>query len=220
MIDAHTLLQKLEAGDELAFRQVFETYYRRLCVYAERFVIHQEEAEDIVGEAFLQLWKGKRTFAQLEHLKASLYVAVKNLGLNHRHSLIKSMERNYRYTGNHMQEQTDYLLEITRVEALNELYDAVKSLPERARQIVLETHLPKPYRAGTFATEILVKNQQGDEQALRVPITDSVTKIAAIGLVDGLKYRTLFLPDTLAIDTFYTEFTTYSFTEDVADSSL
>lgn len=70
LTNERVLLQKLKEGDEAAFRYVFDVYYRRLCVYAERFVIHQEEAEDIVDEAFLQLWNGKKTFEQMEHVKA------------------------------------------------------------------------------------------------------------------------------------------------------
>ncbi len=141
LTDERVLLLKLQEGDETVFRQVFDTYYRRLCVYAERFVLNQEEAEDIVGEAFLQLLNGKKMFERMEHVKASLYVTVKHLGLNHRHSMIKAMERNYRYNDQQEEEQADHLLEITRMEALNDLYTAIESLPEKARQIILETYI-------------------------------------------------------------------------------
>ncbi len=51
------------------------------------------------------------------------------------------MERNYRYADQQKGKQDDHLLEITRVEALNELYTAVESLPKKARQIILETYI-------------------------------------------------------------------------------
>ncbi len=139
--DEHTLLLKLRAGDEAAFRTVFDAHYRRLCVYAERFVFHQEEAADVVGEAFLQFWNGSKDFERMEHVKASLYLAVKRIGLNYQYSVVKSMERNYRYNEEQGEAESDHLLAITKVEALNELHAAIDTLPDRAKRIILDTYI-------------------------------------------------------------------------------
>jgi len=65
------------------------------------------------------------------------------------------------------------------------------------------------YRQGVFATDILFKDKEGEEQIIRVSVADPATKIGLFESETELKYRTLYLPDTLAIDTFFTNFTTF-----------
>ncbi len=73
------------------------------------------------------------------------------------------------------------------------------------------------YRPGAFATEILFKNTEGKEQTIRAPVTDNATKLGLFESENELKYRTLYLPDSLAIDTFFTDFTTLPLVRPIKD---
>jgi hypothetical protein len=56
--------------------------------------------------------------------------------------------------------------------------------------------------------ELIYTDMQGQERTLFVPISENVTSIADWSA--GLRYRTSFLPDAAAIDTFYTDWRTVS----------
>jgi len=53
-------------------------------------------------------------------------------------------------------------------------------------------------------SDVVYTNTSGVETVLQVPMSETKTVIS--DLLSGLRYRTLFLPDTTAIDIFYTDF--------------
>lgn len=55
-----------------------------------------------------------------------------------------------------------------------------------------------------IGSELVYTNTSGEETVLPVPMSEATTVVS--DLAADLRYRTLFLPDTTAIDTFYTEF--------------
>ena len=139
--DESDLRIQLQEGDSVAFRTVFERFYTRLCVFANRYVDDKEASKDIVNEVFIKLWKEPKQYLHLDHLLASLYLATKHAALNHQQAVIRSMKRNFVYHEERGSEDTFYLAEITNMEMLNELYQAIAKLPEKAGKIVRETYL-------------------------------------------------------------------------------
>jgi hypothetical protein len=55
-------------------------------------------------------------------------------------------------------------------------------------------------------SELVYTDREGREQTLWIPVTDASTTVA--GWASGLRYRTLFLPEATAIDTFYADWRT------------
>lgn len=75
--------------------------------------------------------------------------------------------------------------------------------------------------SGVFGTQVKYQTTDNKEKSLIVPIDDSentLPKDYRIGT--EVKYRTLFLPDTLSIDTFYTEYASTNFTRYVTSQYL
>lgn len=60
---------------------------------------------------------------------------------------------------------------------------------------------------GAFATEILFENSDGEEVLVRDSISVSESKLHGFVGGSSFQYRTLYIPDTLSIDTFYSEYT-------------
>ena len=109
---------------------IFKTYYRPLCLYALHYLPgHLEQAEDIVQDGFLKLWK-----AQPQNPKAFLYTAVRN-------ACIDSIRKSKTVTMEILPQDLDG--DITDSEAQErsyreaELWTAIDHLPERCRQIFL-----------------------------------------------------------------------------------
>jgi len=61
---------------------------------------------------------------------------------------------------------------------------------------------------GAYATEISYTDTSGNEITKRCPISDTESFVPAINNTD-MQYRTVYLPDSTAIDTFYTAYDTY-----------
>lgn len=61
-----------------AFEEFFRFYYPRLQRYACYFLRNQEEADDLVQEVFLQLWKDRKTLDPNRHLSSFTFTLVKN----------------------------------------------------------------------------------------------------------------------------------------------
>lgn len=77
---------------------------------------------------------------------------------------------------------------------------------------------------GVFATDVEYTNTDGKTIKIRTPIDSSVTTLSKFKTSSSIRYRTLFLPDTISIDTFSTEYTTRYIPkfvqEDVTDTYL
>jgi RNA polymerase sigma-70 factor (ECF subfamily) len=71
----------LRAGDAAAFEKVFRAYHTRLCGFAHSYVRNRAEAEEVVQDVFLALWRQKELVVQ-SSLRAYLFRAVRNRVLN------------------------------------------------------------------------------------------------------------------------------------------
>jgi len=71
------LLERLQQGDEQAFRMLFEEFYASLCLFAARYLRDREEAADVVQETFLKYWHRHSDFDDYRKIKSFLYVVVR-----------------------------------------------------------------------------------------------------------------------------------------------
>ncbi|MRG47530.1 sigma-70 family RNA polymerase sigma factor [Chitinophaga sp. SYP-B3965] len=66
------LFQLVAAGDEIAFRQLFEAYKKRLLALVFRLCKTETATEDILQEVFISIWQHRERLAELE--EPSLYI--------------------------------------------------------------------------------------------------------------------------------------------------
>lgn len=135
------LLEGLLSGKESAFQYVFHRYYARICFFALSFVSNSQEAEDIAEESFIKLWQGNRAFANLIHLKASLYQIARRVGINHQLAENRRNIRINRYLEDQEEFESSLDSMIVYGETIAQLQEALKRLPEKARQIIRLTFL-------------------------------------------------------------------------------
>lgn len=76
----------------------------------------------------------------------------------------------------------------------------IKNMKVVNGQLVIAWSIPDD---GTIGEEISYKDKEGKSRKMFVPVTDSA-KIKNMKPGDSFQYRTLYLPDSTAIDTFYT----------------
>lgn len=77
------LLKGLREGRESAFRDLFDTYYRRLFVIARQYLQDDFTADTIVGDLFYHLWETRESLNIQVSLNAYLIRSIRNSSLNY-----------------------------------------------------------------------------------------------------------------------------------------
>jgi RNA polymerase sigma-70 factor (family 1) len=130
------LVAEFNKGTSKSFNTIFNIFYPALCFFAERMIANREEAEDIVGESFVKLWRLHANFETMQNIKAFLYITTKNACLNY----LKQSERTAKRQQDMLyvlSNNEDHILsELTRTEVIRELHAAIESLPPQCRKIV------------------------------------------------------------------------------------
>ena len=124
-------------------RQIFRALYPSLSFYATRLV-QDDEAEDIVQEAFMELWKRKEDIEDESHIKAFLYRIVYTRALNvikhrtvvnnHADSVKKVTQFKLDY---YDPEANDVMGYIEGLETRKQINDAISELPAKCREVFI-----------------------------------------------------------------------------------
>ena len=131
------IIEGLRSGRESAYRQLFDQYYKKLVVFACKYLEDLESARDIVQEFYLYLYESRHSISILTSLKSYLYSAVKNRCLNQvRHEQVKEKHRNMsRSEANVSDPDLEEMMDAVELEA--RVYEIVTKLPEKCRQIYI-----------------------------------------------------------------------------------
>lgn len=78
----HELLDRLRAGDALAFERIFRAYSAPLCDFAHSYVRCHETAEEVVQDLFCWVWDRRFTLEMPHGMRPWLFTAVRNRSLN------------------------------------------------------------------------------------------------------------------------------------------
>ena len=128
------LLERLRNGDTTAFDSIFRTWYGPLVGTAERMLRDRAVAEEIVQDVMLELWRRRETLAVDGSAQAYLFQATRNRVLNHlRHLKIEQRSEPELRGDSSSTPQAD--AEVTQEELGIAVQDAVRSLPDRCREV-------------------------------------------------------------------------------------
>ncbi|MQA91031.1 MAG: sigma-70 family RNA polymerase sigma factor [Gemmatimonas sp.] len=87
------LMGRILEGCPFAFGELFERYWDPLVDYASGFVGALDEAEDVVQETFVRVWKTRSAWSPSGTISAYLYRITRNLSLNARRDVRTRRER-------------------------------------------------------------------------------------------------------------------------------
>lgn len=130
-IDDSTLFERITQHDAEAFGMIMRRYAAALYAFAFRIVGDTLVAEDIVQEVFIHLWEKRRQLTAGPSLRNFLYLAVRNLALNH----IRMQKTHLAHADAYLLEQTAGLF-VVEEERYRLLSEAVKQLPPRTAAVI------------------------------------------------------------------------------------
>lgn len=121
---------RIKAGDQEAFKLVFDLYYKHLVLFALRFMGDKDLSESIVQNVFVKLWE-KRESIDVDSVKAYLVVSVKNQCQNE----LKHRKIVRDYESRHVMDDQGPEPEFPDTEMLERIYKAIDEMPEQRRKI-------------------------------------------------------------------------------------
>ena len=113
---------------DLTYKSLFRRYYTNLLFYATR-IVGEEDAEDVVQDVFVELWKRKDTMKVGEQIQAFLYRAVYTRALN----VLKHRDIVSGYEA--------VMKRIEDAELRRKLSDAINELPDKCRMVFKLSYL-------------------------------------------------------------------------------
>lgn len=76
--DDNHLIDALVFGNPKAYEFLVENYHKKLCAYAFTLCKTEDQAEDIVQNVFIKLWKKRKSIRKIKRLSSFLYRSVYN----------------------------------------------------------------------------------------------------------------------------------------------
>ncbi|WP_299778988.1 RNA polymerase sigma-70 factor [uncultured Formosa sp.] len=128
--EIHTLSLK-------SYKDVFDTLYTSLCLFAENYVDNLDVAKDIVQDVFIKVWEDKIEFKNEIAVKSYLYTSVKNKSLDFLKSKrFKTTEHMSVVDIDNLNKDSFYLKEVVIEEASSRIEEAINTLPNKCAQII------------------------------------------------------------------------------------
>ena len=148
--------QQLSTWDENVFHQLYNNYYKALVNYAMQMLGTQDSAEDVVQNAFMQLWQQGRQSRGDNHIRAFLYNITRNAAIDRlRHDkIVQDYQESYEINANGEEDS------IFTEEVFRQLFEEIDRLPSRQREIFL----------------LLMKGQKNREIAETLNIAEETVK--------------------------------------------
>ena len=123
----------IDISDEKQFETLFRSEYQRLVNFACRYVYKPEIAEELVQDAFLNIWSKNDTISIQTSIISYLFGAVRNAALTHlKHEKVQSKYAENQSASMSVSESVDIL----ELEELKEkIADAMNRIPKKCREI-------------------------------------------------------------------------------------
>jgi RNA polymerase sigma-19 factor, ECF subfamily len=120
-----------QAGEEQAFRQVFDKYYRPVSYFAQKILLDDLYAEDIVSETFRKAWDARGRFQTRRHLENFLYLVTRNSCISHLRSarVVQSTDEEWVKLSGEEQAGTPLDLERVQTRLIQAMFEKLEQLP-------------------------------------------------------------------------------------------
>ncbi len=127
-----TSIKIVQKGDRKAFKDLFESFYPSLCLFANKYLNDQEASQDIAQDAFLYLWNKNADFDSKNSAQSYLYRYVRDKSLNYlrdkklRHQVeLEKIGSEIFFRDNLVEEETYQII-----------FNAIRTLSPQAQQVI------------------------------------------------------------------------------------
>ena len=172
------LIDGIKNNDYISYNQLFLRYFPRLCQYVYSLIQNKEDAEDIVQELFLLLWKNRKIIEIHENVRYYLFRMAKNLTLNYiKKQKMQTIPLDEGSVKNYFQEEE--LLETDEFRI--SLFDCIDQLPDRSKEVFLL------HRINGLKQKEIAEKLSISIQTIKNQIYNSVTRLKKCLVIKGFE---------------------------------
>jgi len=131
-----SLKEKIAAGDQNSFRQLFHLYSQKLTRFAYAIVKSNDAAREIVDEVFIKIWRNKASITNIQNLTVYIYTAIKNTSLNYLSAKAKeSIVESFDFFSVQLSDEHSPEKKLITSELLKKINAAIDQLPPRCKMV-------------------------------------------------------------------------------------
>jgi RNA polymerase sigma-70 factor (ECF subfamily) len=140
MIMESGYIERLKAGEESAYKDLFSNYYAQLTAFAYKFIQDKEISKDIVQHLFVKIYNNRSALTIESSIKHYLFRAIHNECLN---MLKKETVREMHHRSYSEQLDTSYNYDqgVEQTDKEHKLYQAIEKLPEKCTQVFVMSRI-------------------------------------------------------------------------------
>ena len=157
------LHQRLSRGDETAFQETFEIYFKVLVLFATKFSLDKETAEDLVQDIFVKLYEQRDRLQFHSSLKAFLYQSVKNRCIDFIRTTKNREKHHGEIKASSDLEGLDSEELMMQSELEEKIYQSIKQLPEQC-QLIFKMNRFEGKRNQEIADELNISKRTVETQ--------------------------------------------------------
>ncbi|MFT4567526.1 MAG: RNA polymerase sigma-70 factor (ECF subfamily) [Saprospiraceae bacterium] len=136
-LDNDDIVKRLASGNESAYKQVFDAYYRPLVISAYQILKNESLSKDAAQEVFLELWKNRARLTTkislLPYLKRSVMNRALNIIKSRKHHISAGAEPLNILKDNNRRPDEN----VEDNEFVDHVHKAIESMPDRCRAIFM-----------------------------------------------------------------------------------
>jgi RNA polymerase sigma-70 factor, ECF subfamily len=178
------LIRRFQDGDLYAFDAIVNRYKDQLLNFAYRFLNNMEEAEDVVQETFLRIFRNKHAYRQIAKFSTWVYTIAGNLAKT---ELRKRKRRKYVYISDMGFDDKDFEIEDVKADTEKEvdsmikekyIQKAIDELPARFRQVILLVDVQElPYEEVSAIMKVPLGTVKSRVNRARLKLQDKLKDI-------------------------------------------
>lgn len=171
IIDEKELLEKLRAGSQLSFEKIYNLYKNELFIFTYKRLGDYQEAQDIIHDMFLNLWKNRESLFITSSLRAYLYQAARNALVN-RYLKNEKVQAFVKDFANYLEKQDEGADFRVRHNMLQKEIDVeITHLPERMQQVFIMS------RSEGLSHKEIARELKISEQSVRSHIKNALRRL-------------------------------------------
>lgn len=160
-----TLISEIKNGSEEAFKFLFDSFHLKIYTVARKMGMTYDEAEDVIQDSFLQLWKQKDTIKEDLSVNGLLYTIAKRIVLK------KLEEKKHYYTDENIENYNKATTnktqdDISFLETNKYLNETIDKLPEQQR-IVFSMNFKSGLTPQEIAEKLDISKRTVENQIFR-----------------------------------------------------
>jgi RNA polymerase sigma-70 factor (ECF subfamily) len=180
--DMHLFIRLRDQDDFRAFEQLFNRYHLHLCRYVQKLIGCEHQAEEIVSDVFMKLWKNRKTINISNNVKAYINMCVRNLSIDY-----MRRQRRYRSAYNQLAEKQQEIenspeADFIYQELSDYLQEAITQLPPKGQHIFrMSRDEGMKYREIASELQISIKTVETHMRRSLISLRSALADYQAIG---------------------------------------